>query len=493
MVAGRARRILGRRAETRGVRFATRARCPGADRACGRPSSSLGVLQQSGSFAPALADQTTTTATTAATGPARASRSRAVRDVLVAFVASRVLVAVTAAIAATAFSASTSPSVPTGKEIPGISHPFGHGWLAGALDAVFTPLVRWDALWYLQISHGGYEPAGLGVAGNPGARGVFFPLYPLLVQVFGGWAGNGATVVVATLLSLVAFGVGLLVVHRLAELELGPEAARGAVLVLAFWPASYFFSAPYTESLFLALSAGAFLAARTDRWWLAGLLAAAASGTRNTGVLLLVPLAILYFYGPRGVDGRAVAARAIDVVRSWRPRFRPRADVLWLALVPLGLIAFCVYLQTATGSWDTWRTAQEDFGRAGLSSPTTTVHLALTGAYHAVRDGLGGSGGPNLVDLGAFAILVVAVIGMTVRLPLAYVSWVVVSVGPALLTPFAGEAMRSLPRFMSVLFPVAIWLGYELTRRRLLVPAVAVSAALLVVLTAAFTSWLPYV
>jgi hypothetical protein len=422
-----------------------------------------------------------------ATGTRKASMTR---DVLVAVLASRLLVAVTAAVTAATFSGTASSAAPRARIVPGISHPFGGGWLAGWLDATFTPLVRWDALWYEKISLSGYVPTGL-VAGNPGERTAFFPLYPLLVHALGGWAGNGATLVVATLLSLATFAIGLAIVHRLATLELGPQAGRAAVLVIAFWPAGPFFSAPYTESLFLALSVGAFLAARRDRWWLAGLLGGLASATRNTGVLLIVPLAIIYFYGPRA----RATERAPPAGRRhrWASRFSARPDVLWLALVPVGLVAFSVYLQLELGNWQAWRTAQEAFGRPHIASPTTTLHLALTGAWHAVRDGLGGLGGPNLLDLAALGVLLVALIGVARRLPVAYLAWVLVAVAPVFLSPFGGEALRSLPRFLSVLFPIAIWLGYALVRRRLLISALTLSAALLVATTAAFTLWYPYV
>lgn len=410
----------------------------------------------------------------------------------VAVLASRLLVAISAAVAAAALPVTKSYRAPRGKLVPGISHPFGHGWLSGALDAVFTPLVRWDGLWYLEISHHGYTPSGL-VPNNPGARPAFFPLYPLLVHALGGWAGNGATLVVATLLSLGAFTVGLLIVHRLATLELGPRAAKAAVLVIAFWPAGAFFSAPYTESLFLAVSAGAFLAARGDRWWLAGLLGAAASATRNTGVLLVIPLLVMYLYGPRSTP--APHAQPATGWRRWSPRFPVRRDILWLALVPLGLVAYSLYLQAEVGNWQAWRTVQTEFGRPHITTPITTIHLALTGVYHALRGGWEGIVyDPNILDALALVILIIAIVGMARRLPLPYTVWTVVAVTPPLVTPFLGEALRSLPRFMAVLFPIAMWLGYELTRhRRLLVPWLVVSGAMLVATTVAFTLWYPFV
>jgi hypothetical protein len=89
----------------------------------------------------------------------------------------------------------------------------------------------------------------------------------------------------------------------------------------------------------------------------------------------------------------------------------------------------------------------------------------------------------------------VAIVGMARRLPVPYTAWAIVALTPALLTPFSGEALRSLPRFAAVTFPVAMWLGDVLTRdrRRLLAVWLALSGAILIGTTIAFTIWLPFV
>ena len=73
----------------------------------------------------------------------------------------------------------------------------------------------------------------------------------------------------------------------------GRATARLTVLVLAFFPTSFFLNAVYTESLFLALSAGSLWALRVRQdLLLACLLAGLATATRNVGLFLLVPLAL---------------------------------------------------------------------------------------------------------------------------------------------------------------------------------------------------------
>lgn len=129
--------------------------------------------------------------------------------------------------------------------------------------------VRWDALHYLWIAQSGYRHAG---------DTVFFPLYPLLVHA-AAWL-TGSDVRAGIIVSLGALAVALTLLHRLTTLELGRRAADATVLLIAFAPLSFFFSALYTESLFLALSVGAVYAARRDRWAVACLLAALAAVTR---------------------------------------------------------------------------------------------------------------------------------------------------------------------------------------------------------------------
>src|SRR5256885_4545563 len=178
-------------------------------------------------------------------------------------------------------------------------------------------------------------------------------------------------VIAAALVSLAAFLVALVALHRLTELELGAAAARRTVILVAFFPAAVFFSAAYTESLFLALSVGVLLAARRERWALAGVLGALAAATRSAGVLLIVPALIMY-----------LAARPPDG-RRWR------GDVAWLLLIPCGLGAVLLASQLMLGDAFATVHAQDHF------------HRAFAGPFSGVWRGVGGAGGgPSAVGGG---------------------------------------------------------------------------------------------
>ena len=343
-------------------------------------------------------------------------------------------------------------------------------------DPLLAPLARWDAVWYLRVAESGY--------GDSEARAAFFPLYPLLVRVlatpFG--ASPAALLAAAYAIALGAFLGALTLLHRLVSLELGRALAHPTLLLLAVFPAALYFGAPYAESLFLALSVGAFYAARTGRWAWAGACAAAAAATRNSGVLLMVPLLIIW----------------------WGSRDRRAGDAAWVLLAPLGLAAFALYLGVAEGDALRFAHAHEAWYR-DLSVPLAGAWQGLVAAFDGVRQLASGQtdvvyfteavGDPyriaaiNLILFGSLVFGVAACVGVFRRLPPAYGAWVAISLLLPLSEPVRPQPLMSLPRFLAVLFPIFMWLAAWCEERRATDRVVAVSALGLGLFTAQFASW----
>jgi Mannosyltransferase (PIG-V) len=344
-------------------------------------------------------------------------------------------------------------------------------------DVLVAPAARWDATWYLTIALDGYD--------DP-VRTAFFPLYPLLMRIAGAPAAalgddRAAYLLAGIAVSLAAFAVALYVVRRLAALELGEDAGRATTWLVALFPTAFAFSAVYTESLFLALSAGSVYAGRLDRWRWAGVLGLLAAATRSTGVLLVVPLAVLWLAGARS-----------------------RRDLAWIALVPAGLVAYLAYLGAVNG--DAWApfTVQDAWYRE-LAGPWGGLWDGAEAAWAGVRQLVSGSrehvyfaiagGDPYVVaahNIGNFAFLIAAVIalvGAFRRLPLAYALWALLLVASPLSYPVAPEPLASLPRYLAVAFPLHMWLAVWATERRWQRPAYVVSAVLLAALTVPFAVW----
>jgi hypothetical protein len=381
----------------------------------------------------------------------------------------------------------------------------GFGWLG---DALAAPAARWDAAWYEVIAHYGYRPD---LGAFTASRDAFFPLYPLGLRALG--AIGLPLVLGGVLFSTGALFVALYGIHRLTMLELGAagapawarfrartggssprEVARLAVLVTAFAPMAFFLSAVYSESLYLALSVGLLYAARRGRFALVGVLAALAGATRSTGIVLVVPALILYLYGPR-------ADRAPDFAhaRGLALRYRPRRDLLWFALAPIGLGLFMLYLGLAGGDPLAPFHAQDVWGRH-FAGPYVGVWDGLRAAFESMQQShvyfaVGGESAfiaaeHNLLLAAFLLAAVVATVGVLRTLPFAYGAYVIAALALPLSYPVTTQPLMSLPRFLVVLFPLTIWFAAWLSAHpRARAPALVCSGLLLAFSTAQFATW----
>lgn len=349
----------------------------------------------------------------------------------------------------------------------GFTNPFG-----ATGDLLVAPFARWDAFWFLRIADGGYDE---------GASTAFFPLYPLLVRVAGTVVGS--PLIGGVLVSTACLFAALAALHRLIALDFGERVARTTVFVVAFFPMSFFFSAVYSEALYLVLSVGAFLAARSGRWAWVGVLGALAASTRSAGVVLVLPLAIIW----------------------WRTSGRRPADLAWLGLIPVGLLAYCVGLAAVGLDPLAPFDAQEVWFRS-FAGPFAGAWDGAVAAVQGARQLLSGArepvfftaaGGDSFVvarhNLELFAwlvLLVPAVVGVVRRLPAEYGAYTVAALALPLSYPVGPQPLMSLPRFAAVLFPLAVWLALWCDTRPRGRRAVVVAGPLgLAVYTGIFATW----
>ena len=313
---------------------------------------------------------------------------------------------------------------------------------------------RWDSVWYLQIATQGYTFA----SDNPRSTVAFFPLYPLAMAALGAVAGS--PLVAGLLISHVALFVALVLLYRLTALKLGDEAAARTVFYVAAFPLAFFFSAIYTESLFLLLTVAAFYAAERDQWGWAGLCGLLAATARPTGALLAPALGLLWL-SKRGWSLRSA-------LRDW-------PTLLWLALIPVGVLAYMVYLNATFGAPLAFMAAQSGWRKApGLMALMGDLQLMAAGKLWP----------SYIVDtFFLFAGLLMS-IPVARRLGLSYAVYVAVS----LLIP-ASSGVMSATRFVLVLFPLFMLLGAWGRRRWLDVPLRVLSLTLLPIGTMLFLKW----
>jgi hypothetical protein len=201
-------------------------------------------------------------------------------------------------------------------------------WMAPPSDpSLRDRLMVWDAGWFVAVARDGY-PHGYTYdrSGELVGNGLaFFPGYPLLVR--GAHLVTGLDYDIAALaVSWLAGGAAAVLVCALgARLS---DIRTGVVLTALFCtqPMSAVLSMAYSEALFVALVAGALLAAHRRAWLVAGIVGAAAGLTRPTGAALALALVVAVVLRLRQGAPAAERWRAIG------------AAVLALSAVPAYLI-----------------------------------------------------------------------------------------------------------------------------------------------------------
>ncbi|MGE0815586.1 MAG: mannosyltransferase family protein [Vicinamibacterales bacterium] len=330
---------------------------------------------------------------------------------------------------------------------------------------------RFDAGWYMNIASVGYryQPDRTDVQQNL----VFFPAFPfamrglsLLLARQVAWSG--------VLLSVLAFAGALRYLFRLARELMDEERAAAAVTFLAAYPFALFFSAPYTEGLFLLAMLGAWWHARRDERWAGFGWGLVAGLTRPNGCLLSVPLALSALL-PLWRDGR---------LRRPAGGWSALVDRLVVAAAPgIGMLIYSAFVYERTGDPFMWIRLQAAWGRehrgvAGFIEGEWQS-LADAGLYdYATRDV------PNFLNALGAALSVAAVVPVWRRFGLPAASVIVLNLAPSVAT----GGWLSVGRATAVLFPVFLWLGSAVPARHRLL-WVAGFAALQAFAASMFFTW----
>ncbi len=340
-------------------------------------------------------------------------------------------------------------------------------WPAPRPGGWTTAITAWenaDALRYLKIASIGYDVDD--------GSGAFFPLYPLLVRGVGVLAG-GHWLLGAYVVSNVALVVGLVLLYRLTALEFSDSLARKAVLYLCVFPTGFFLFAPYSESLFLALSVGALYAARTRRWAPAALLGLLAALTRSPGVLIALPLAVEALLQARAAGSRTARLRILATGAG--------AGLATLS----GLLLYLGYWQVRAGDWRLPIDLQKSVWGKQSAWPWETL---WAGAKVAVQFPGANPGGYFFVDLLVVLLVMAASVWVALRARLTYAVYAWAAVLFPLFLMWPGRPLLSLPRIYLVIFPTVWALARLAERWRIHDAVLLVSAGSMAILATAFAT-----
>ncbi|XP_074601191.1 phosphatidylinositol glycan anchor biosynthesis class V [Brevipalpus obovatus] len=169
-------------------------------------------------------------------------------------------------------------------------------WFAKNILLGYT---RWDSQYFLSIAKDGYYSERLI---------VFFPLYPLLTRylekiIFNRVKDGFASLVISSILlnhtlflisSILLFKLSMRIFHN-SPVNSRIQKALEAVQYFCFNPASIFFSACYSESLFMTLTLAALLSLEAARPFCSAMFFGLACLTRSNGLFAVIFLVYFHF------------------------------------------------------------------------------------------------------------------------------------------------------------------------------------------------------
>lgn len=292
---------------------------------------------------------------------------------------------------------------------------------------------NFDGVHYLRIAQNGYVDA---------FYQAFFPLFPILIK----WLNffpKDLTLNRSIFVDKSYFYIGFLLsnLFLLASLWVYKKISNNKnyfweILLILSFPTAFYFGAVYTESLFL-LFLILFLFFLSKKNFLgAGLVTVFASLTKVTGVLFIIPLAIV-FLRERKVDFRSV---------------------IGLAVAPLGLIGYMGYLWVNFGDPLFFLTSQPGFGAGRSSLPIITlpqVFWRYFKMFMMVKDPT------QFLTISSefiFGILILGLIIWSFKKVSAERWWLALSL---YLVPTLTGTLSSMPRY--VLFPYILFIPALMT------------------------------
>ena len=281
---------------------------------------------------------------------------------------------------------------------------------------------------------------------------AFFPLYPILIKL-GSIFTFGNLLISALLISNVAFLFGLIIFNKLISQVYDQKIAFWSSVFLLTFPTSFFFGSVYTEGLFFLMIISSFYLIEKNKILAASIIGSFASATRLIG-LFLTPAFLVS---------------------------QPKRNILPPLLVPLGFLAYVIYLQLEFNNPLYFLTSQSIFGQ---ERSTTEIVLLPQVFWRYFKILVTTNGLPFFNAASELFSTIFALLMLLVGYKKVKASWLVFSF-LAIIIPTLTGTLASMPRYILIAFPIYISLALVLSQP-LKIIFVAVSTILLVITTMLF-------
>ncbi len=292
-----------------------------------------------------------------------------------------------------------------------------------------------DTYWYEKISKKGYpelrkrEEIGFSKAEKyKQSEWAFFPFYPALNKYTSNLLGihfNTSALIWSTLFSTLAiigtywFGV--------TYFEKNNIAFYNTILIFTF-PFSFYYSVFYTEAVFLSFMIFSFIAIHYRKYWLLGLLLIPLTLLRPNGIIILLPL---YLYH---LEQNELLKK---FTFNWKNIFKLNniKQSLFFLTSPVAFLAYCLYQFEKTGFYFAFSIAQEGWYREFMFP---ILSFFRRGDFATQFNSI-------------YTILIIIfAIWFRKKIKFSLNSLIFIS----LLLPLCSGSVTSMPRFISVIFPL---------------------------------------
>ncbi len=308
---------------------------------------------------------------------------------------------------------------------------------------------RWDSEWYIKIAQTGYD-----FSETAQSSVNFFPFYPWLIGSLSHiipdfkTVKNSNYILSGFIISVMSLLIVIGVLYNLFRDKWGVEVAENAILAMLTFPTSFFFTAVYTESVFLLFSVLLFYFCKRKKFVWAALTGFFAALTRPVGVLLIIPYSIELVYS-----------------RKLITKNQFYIGLCSLLFITLGLFWYMVLLTSHYGRPFAFIEAAQKWGRGKPAEITSWGNYTNLLKYLNYEYYFSESSRAHLALETLFLIFgIVFSIVLIIDRNISYGIWALVSV----LFPLSNGILLSQGRYSVVVFPLFLSLAKVITGNKFL-------------------------